>query len=492
LKDAASSATALTADRSHSKSKAASQSGAESNGSASSSTAAAVQILNEYEATASSQVSEDSKSDAREGDTLESSSSAESSAMSASVASKDAASDEDMADLSQSSVVSAATSSSSASPPSHKTASRKKHHKLSRVDRQLRAVSKLCNADFRDELRSAVHGRSHAPMPKLAAVAAAVVKLREAAELNAEKQKSKESDGGGKRKHAHEAVDLSKFEFGCFDLFGTVDGILWKIFSEIGFVERKAVALVSETEWRHAVMNLVVFADFKAIIVGTSVDSHNDAEAALAHPSLPKGLLGSRVSLVDEFASKDNVNHIISCLTALRLPRQPVHCTDKGMSGSIDLLLMDVGGGMDYWILSQIKEVQPRVVVLKILPEMSTQAIPLVRPYKLDYTSTLRADRGIPILTVASWAKKNGYRVVGCDSDAVHAFLLLDGVGDAVFPSIDLHTCSPKVRDAQHHISLSPQRNDLLCRCQLPQVRSRRLCLLNGNPSIPCLNDSLS
>jgi hypothetical protein len=139
------------------------------------------------------------------------------------------------------------------------------------------------------------------------------------------------------------------------------------------------------------------------------------------------------------------VNHIISCLTALRLPRQPKHCTDKGMSGSIDLLVMDVGGGMDYWILDKITEVKPRVIVVKILPEMATQVIPLVRPYKMDYASVLRADRGMPILTAATWAANNGYRVVGCDSGGGHAFLLLDGLGQAAFPSIDPHACAPTV-----------------------------------------------
>lgn len=340
------------------------------------------------------------------------------------------------------------------------------------VDRQLRAVAKLCDAEFRNELRSSVHGRSHAPMPKLAAVSAAVIKLREAAEQNAAKNSEASAPMA--------AVKLSDFEFGCFDLFGTVDGILWKIFSEIGFVERKAVALVSETEWRHAVMNLVIFADFSAIIIGTSVDSHNDAEAALAHPSLPKGLIGSRVSLVEEFASKENVNHIISCLTALRLPRQPKHCTDKGMSGSIDLLLVDAGGGMDYWILDKITEVQPRVIVVKIVAEMATQAIPLVRPYKLDYTSTLRADRGMPILTAAAWADKNGYRVVGCDSEGGHAFLLLDGVGDRVFPSIDPHSCAPKVCAAQRSSGSAPCHSHAFFMCQSRLIRSRRSCRLNG------------
>jgi len=237
---------------------------------------------------------------------------------------------------------------------------------LSDVDQQLRAVAKLCDQPFRDELRNIVHGRSHEPMPKLAAVAAAIGKLRVAVERNAE------SRGSGDKAAA---VNLTSFEFGCFDLFGSVDGILWKIFSEIGFAERKAVALVSETEWRHAVMNFVVFGDFSAIVIGTSVDSHSDAQAALSHPSMPSAGLLERVSLVEEFASKDNVNHIISCLTALRLPRQPVHCTDKGMSGSIDLLLLDVGGGMDYWILDKITEVQPRVIVVKLLAEMGTQVV---------------------------------------------------------------------------------------------------------------------
>jgi len=125
--------------------------------------------------------------------------------------------------------------------------------------------------------------------------------FREFAEQNAE-ARSKEGAVSGAA-----AVKLSTFEFGCFDLSGTVDGVLWKIFSEVGFAQRKAVALVSETEWRHAVTNLAVFADFEAIIIGTSVESHSDAEAALSHPSLPPRLAGSRVSLVDEFASKENV-----------------------------------------------------------------------------------------------------------------------------------------------------------------------------------------
>jgi hypothetical protein len=310
---------------------------------------------------------------------------------------------------------------------------------LSHVDLQIRAVANLCTAEFREQLRAAVHGRSHSPMPRLELVSAAMATLRVLAEQNAEARSEQGAISGAA------AVKLSTFEFGCFDLSGTVDGVLWKIFSEVGFAQRKAVALVSETEWRHAVTNLAVFADFEAIIIGTSVESHSDAEAALSHPSLPHRPLPSRVSLVDEFASKENINHIISCLTAMRLPRQPVHCTDKGMSGSIDLLVMDVGGGMDYWILDKITEVKPRVIVVKILPEMATQVIPLVRPYKMDYTSVLRADRGIPILTAATWAANNGYRVVGCDSGGGHAFLLLDGLGQAAFPSIDPHACAPTV-----------------------------------------------
>jgi len=74
------------------------------------------------------------------------------------------------------------------------------------------------------------------------------------------------------------------------------------------------------------------------------------------------------------------------------------------------------------------------------------QVLPLVRPYKLDYSSTLRADRGITVLTAAAWAKKNGYRVVGCDSEATHAFLLQDGLGLDALPSIDTRACVPKVR----------------------------------------------
>ena len=350
---------------------------------------------------------------------------------------------------------------------------------LSDVDRQLQVVAKLCDASFRAELRSSVHGRSRSPMPKLVAASQAVAALRLLVESHAASN-SQVLVSGDKSNGASVAVNFSSVEFGCFDLFGSVDGILWKIFSEIGFEERKAVALVSETEWRHAVMNFVVFADFSAIVIGTSVDSHSDAQAALSHPSISSGSPLSRVSLVEEFASKDNVNHIISCLTALRLPRQPVHCTDKGMSGSIDLLLLDVGGGMDYWILDKITEVQPRVIVVKLLAEMGTQAIPLVRPYKMDYSSTLRADRGITILTAAAWAAKNGYRVVGCDSEASHAFLLQDALARAVFPSVDPHACVPKVCAKRGCKGLPRHSPHVLLRPQSPPTCSRKSCPWNG------------
>ncbi len=110
---------------------------------------------------------------------------------------------------------------------------------------------------------------------------------------------------------------------------------------------------------------------------------------------------------------------------------------------------MDVGCGMDYWIFIKITEVEPRVIVDKILPEMATQAIALVRPYKLDYTSTLRADRGMTILPAAAWVASNGYRLIGCDSDGGHAFLSLEAVGEAAFPSIEARSCSAKVRERQ-------------------------------------------
>jgi hypothetical protein len=107
------------------------------------------------------------------------------------------------------------------------------------------------------------------------------------------------------------------------------------------------------------VINVVVFAEFQAVVIGTSVASHSDAEAALSQPSLPKGLLSSRVSLVEEFASKENVNHIIlfDCAsappTARSLHRQgherqyrpPAH--GRGLRNGLLDFHQDNGGGAE-------------------------------------------------------------------------------------------------------------------------------------------------
>ena len=59
----------------------------------------------------------------------------------------------------------------------------------------------------------------------------------------------------------------------------------------------------------------------------------------------------------------------------IEAPRDGVDAFGNPDGRAIDLLLLDVGGGMDYWILDKITEVQPRVIVVKLLAEMGTQVV---------------------------------------------------------------------------------------------------------------------
>jgi hypothetical protein len=102
----------------------------------------------------------------------------------------------------------------------------------------------------------------------------------------------------------------------------------------------------------------------------------------------------------------------------------------SGLPEDLGLLSVDVDG-MDYWILSAITVVRPRILVCEYNSLFGPSAAVTV-PYRPDFDrraahpSTLYF--GASISALAAWGARHGYRLVGSTSQGVNAFLVRDDV----------------------------------------------------------------
>lgn len=101
-----------------------------------------------------------------------------------------------------------------------------------------------------------------------------------------------------------------------------------------------------------------------------------------------------------------------------------------GLPEDLGLLSVDLDG-MDYWILSAISVVRPRIVVSEYNSLFGPVATVTV-PYRADFDRTAAHSStlyfGMSISALAHWARQHGYRLVGGTSQGVNAFLVRDDV----------------------------------------------------------------
>jgi hypothetical protein len=101
-----------------------------------------------------------------------------------------------------------------------------------------------------------------------------------------------------------------------------------------------------------------------------------------------------------------------------------------GQPADLGLLSVDVDG-MDYWILSAIRAVRPRIVVCEYNSLWGPDAAVSV-PYRPDFDRR-RAHHsllyfGASISALEHWGRTYGYRLVGSTRQGVNAFLVRDDV----------------------------------------------------------------
>lgn len=156
----------------------------------------------------------------------------------------------------------------------------------------------------------------------------------------------------------------------------------------------------------------------------------------------------------------------------------------SGQPVDTGLLSVDVDG-MDYWILSAITAIRPRIVICEYNSLFGPVA-PVSVPYRPDFDRTTAHHStlyfGASISAIAYWATEHGYRLVGSTSQGVNAFLVRDDVaGD--LPSLSgaeawVETPVRQARDQSGKLTylggLGPQR-DLIGHLPLVDVTTGSL-----------------
>jgi hypothetical protein len=213
------------------------------------------------------------------------------------------------------------------------------------------------------------------------------------------------------------------------------DGILLYIFSIIGTINKTCVEICAGTGIECNTANLLINHGWHGLLV-----DGNEAAVRVGqefYKKNPSTCVYPPV-FIHSWITRDNINDVLS---------------KNGFQGEIDLLSIDVDG-VDYWIWDAIKVVRPRVVVVEYMDIIGPDKA-LTVPYRDDFNAYIYPTTlGMPNFCGASLpafvklARRNGYRLVGCNRLGYNAFFVSNPFGEKQIPEIDIMECfkHPKVR----------------------------------------------
>ena len=111
----------------------------------------------------------------------------------------------------------------------------------------------------------------------------------------------------------------------------------------------------------------------------------------------------------------------------------------SGARGPIDLLSLDIDG-MDYWVWKAITVIEPQVVVCEtenpIPPDRA-----LTVPYDPAFVSEAVDYQGASLAAMCKLGGEKGYRLVGAHRFGFNAFFMRNGIGEDLFPEVDVASC---------------------------------------------------
>ncbi|MEA2631796.1 MAG: hypothetical protein QOE66_2015 [Chloroflexota bacterium] len=211
--------------------------------------------------------------------------------------------------------------------------------------------------------------------------------------------------GSIQAERARGASSLREAEFKAYSQFGE-DGVIQWLIARVPMASTNFVEFGVEDYRESNTRFLLEHDGWRGLILdGGTAHIRFVQETGLAW----RGVIDAQSA----FVTAENIDGLLSA--------QPV---DTG------LLSVDVDG-MDYWILSAITVIRPRIVVCEYNSLFGPVA-PVSVPYLASFDRTKAHHStlyfGASISALAHWATQHGYRLVGSTAQGVNAFMVRDDV----------------------------------------------------------------
>jgi hypothetical protein len=204
------------------------------------------------------------------------------------------------------------------------------------------------------------------------------------------------------------------------------DGILLYIFSLIGSTNKRFVEMCAGNCQQCNTANLVINHGWQGLMLD------GDAEKVALGKEFYKRHPDTRIwppAISQAWITRDNVNEIIR---------------SHGIEGEVDLLSLDMDGN-DYWILESLEVIQPRVIIAEYQSVWGPDKA-VTQRYQEDFIWDISKRTGLPscgasLLALVKLARRKGYRLVGCERKCFNALFIRNGIGEDIFPEIEVSEC---------------------------------------------------
>ena len=198
---------------------------------------------------------------------------------------------------------------------------------------------------------------------------------------------------------------LKDVEFSVFSQFGE-DGIIHWIINRIPKIEKIFLEIGTQDYWESNTRFLLKLRDWKGYIFEGS-------EADIKKIKSQKIYWQHKIQALQTFVTKENINHLIDG-----------NLKEK----NIGLMSIDIDGN-DYWILEEIKNLSPSIIVCEF-NSIFGDKFKLSVPYEKDFVRNKKHYSnlyfGSSIKALISLLKSKGYFFLGTGSRGVNAFFVKD------------------------------------------------------------------
>jgi hypothetical protein len=218
--------------------------------------------------------------------------------------------------------------------------------------------------------------------------------------------------------------DFSNVGFKVFSQFEE-DGILLYIFSRIGTTNKRVLELGSGSARECMASNLLINHFWNGFLVDGNPDNKVIAEGFFKNFA-PTFFMPPR--FLTSWITAENVNQI---------------CRDFELTGEIDFLSLDIDGN-DYWVLSALSEIQPRVICVEVqnrIPHSFSYTRPYDPKFDLhDFIGPNRSLYGASLKAFQSLLSKRGYVLIGASHNGVNAFFAKKDLVEGRFPEVTVES----------------------------------------------------